>query len=305
MSDNRKYYYLKLKENYFDDDSIVLLESMQDGVLYSNILLKLYLKSLKHGGRLQLDEDIPYTAQMIATITRQQIGTVERALQIFLKLGLVEVLESGTFYMSNIELLIGQSSTEAERKRAARLQNKALSALRTSGGHLSGIRPPEIEIELEKEIEIKREIEKVRPETGHPSHTYGRYQNVFLTDGQKSLVAGYFREPYTITPDVTVKEGDELSIAGFTWKVFETPGHTIGSCCYYIEKESVLFSGDTLFAGSYGRTDFPTGSGRQIAESVRRLLSTLPDDTMVYPGHMDTTTIGFEKKYNPLSGAMG
>ena len=100
MSDNRKYYYLKLKENYFDDDSIVLLESMQDGVLYSNILLKLYLKSLKHGGRLQLDENIPYTAQMIATITRQQIGTVERALQIFLKLGLVEVLDSGTFYMS-------------------------------------------------------------------------------------------------------------------------------------------------------------------------------------------------------------
>ena len=62
------------------------------------------------------------------------------------------------------------------------LQNKALSALRTSGGHLSDIRPPEIEIELEKEIEIKREIEKVRPETGHPSHTYGHYQNVFLTD---------------------------------------------------------------------------------------------------------------------------
>ena len=179
MSDNRKYYYLKLKENYFDDDSIVLLESMQDGVLYSNILLKLYLKSLKHGGRLQLDEDIPYTAQMIATITRQQIGTVERALQIFLKLGLVEVLDSGTFYMSNIELLIGQSSTEAERKRAARIQNKALSALRTSGGHLSDIRPPEIEIEieLEKEREIKREIEK-----GHPAHAYGRYQNVFLTD---------------------------------------------------------------------------------------------------------------------------
>ena len=163
MSDNRKYYYLKLKENYFDDDSIVLLESMQDGVLYSNILLKLYLKSLKHGGRLQLDEDIPYTAQMIATITRQQIGTVERALQIFLKLGLVEVLDSGTFYMSNIELLIGQSSTEAERKRAARLQNKALSAPRTNGGHLSDIRPPEIE-------------------KGRSARAYGCYQNVFLTD---------------------------------------------------------------------------------------------------------------------------
>ena len=187
MSDNRKYYYLKLKENYFDDDSIVLLESMQDGVLYSNILLKLYLKSLKHGGRLQLDEDIPYTAQMIATITRQQIGTVERALQIFLKLGLVEVLDSGTFYMSNIELLIGQSSTEAERKRAARLQNKALSAPRTKVGHLSDIRPPEIEIELEKEIEIKREIEK-----GRSARTYGRYQNVFLTDEEMADLQASF-----------------------------------------------------------------------------------------------------------------
>jgi len=90
-------------------------------------------------------------------------------LQIFLKLGLVEVLDSGTFYMSNIELLIGQSSTEAERKRVARLQNKALSTPRTNGGHLSDIRPPE--------IEIKREIEK-----GRPARAYGRYQNVFLTD---------------------------------------------------------------------------------------------------------------------------
>ena len=180
MADNRKYYYLKLKENFFDSDSIVLLEDMKDGILYSNILLKLYLKSLKNGGKLQLDENIPYTAQMIATLTRHQIGTVERALEIFRQLGLVEQLDSGAFYMTDIELMIGQSSTEAERKRAARLENKALLPPRTKGGHLSDIRPPEIE--LEKEIEIKREIEKVRPETGHPSHTYGRYQNVFLTD---------------------------------------------------------------------------------------------------------------------------
>ena len=182
MADNRKYYYLKLKENFFDSDSIVLLEDMKDGILYSNILLKLYLKSLKNGGRLQLDEHIPYTAQMIATLTRHQIGTVERALAIFQQLGLVEQLDCGLLYMTDIELMIGQSSTEAERKRAARLENKALLPPRTNGGHLSNIRPPEIEIKLEKEIEIKREIEKVRPETGHPSHTYGRYQNVFLTD---------------------------------------------------------------------------------------------------------------------------
>ena len=133
MSDNRKYYYLKLKENYFDEDAIVLLESMQDGILYSNILLKLYLKSLKNGGKLQLDENIPYTAQMIATITRQQVGTVERALQIFMKLGLVEPLPSGALYMSNIELLIGQSSTEGERKRRARLALQEQKALPKAG----------------------------------------------------------------------------------------------------------------------------------------------------------------------------
>ena len=138
MSDNRKYYYLKLKENYFDDDSIVLLESMQDGVLYSNILLKLYLKSLKHGGRLQLDENIPYTAQMIATITRQQIGTVERALQIFLKLGLVEVLDSGTFYMSRHPTadrpVLYRGGTEKERAYAS-----FKNCSHPRGGHLSTI----------------------------------------------------------------------------------------------------------------------------------------------------------------------
>ena len=179
MADNRKYYYLKLKESYFDDDAIVLLESMPDGILYSNILLKLYLKSLKNGGKLQLDENIPYTAQMIATLTRQQVGTVERALGIFQQLGLVEQLHGGLLYMTDIELMIGQSSTEAERKRAARLANKALPPPRTNGGHLSDIRPPEIEIK--KEIDI--EIEKERVRNGQaPARSYGRYNNVFLSD---------------------------------------------------------------------------------------------------------------------------
>lgn len=184
MADNRKYYYLKLKENFFDSDSIVLLEDMKDGILYSNILLKLYLKSLKNGGKLQLDEHIPYTAQMIATLTRHQIGTVERALEIFRQLGLVEQLDSGAFYMTDIELMIGQSSTEAERKRAARLENKALLPPRTKGGHLSDIRPPEIEIELEKEIEIEKERER-ELDTGQPTRAaYGRYENVFLSQSE-------------------------------------------------------------------------------------------------------------------------
>ena len=184
MADNRKYYYLKLKENFFDSDSIVLLEDMKDGILYSNILLKLYLKSLKNGGRLQLDEHIPYTAQMIATLTRHQIGTVERALSIFQQLGLVEQLDCGLLYMTDIELMIGQSSTEAERKRAARLENKALLPPRTNGGHLSDIRPPEIEIKKEIDIEIEKERE-LKPGRATPA-AYGRYKNVILTEMELS-----------------------------------------------------------------------------------------------------------------------
>ncbi len=179
MADNRKYYYLKLKESYFDEDAIVLLESMQDGMLYSNILLKMYLKSLKNGGKLQLAENIPYTAQMIATITRQQVGTVERALQIFMKLGLVEPLQNGALYMSNIELLIGQSSTEGERKRRARLALQEQKALPEA---VADICPPEIEIEkeIDIELEIKREGELKKGQTAPAP--FGRYKNVILSE---------------------------------------------------------------------------------------------------------------------------
>lgn len=99
MADNKKYYYLKLKENFFDSDSMVLLESMPDGILYSNILMKMYLKSLRNDGYLVLNNAIPYNAQMIATVTRHQIGTVEKALEIFKQLGLIDVLDSGAIYI--------------------------------------------------------------------------------------------------------------------------------------------------------------------------------------------------------------
>ena len=210
MADNRKYYYLKLKESYFDDDSIVLLESMQDGILYSYILLKLYLKSLKHGGRLQLDESIPYTPQMIATITRQQIGTVERAIKIFLQLGLMEQMPDGAFYMSNIELLIGQSSTEGERKRRARQANRvALNPGGQMSAHCSDIRPPEIEIE--RELEIEKELEK-----GHIAPAaFGRYQNVSLSAGELSELQADFP---TVWQEYIERLSEYMASTGRTYK---------------------------------------------------------------------------------------
>ena len=80
MADNKKYYYMRLKENFFDTDEMKILESMQDGYMYSNILLKLYLKSLRNDGKLMFNERIPYNSQMLATITGHQVGTIEKAM---------------------------------------------------------------------------------------------------------------------------------------------------------------------------------------------------------------------------------
>ena len=129
MSENRKYYYMKLKENFFTDAKMVILESMQDGLLYSNLLLKMYLMSLKYSGILMLNDHLPHTPQTIATFTRHQIGTVERAINVFLEFGFVEILTDGSYYMADIQLLIGQSSTEGERKRKERMRLKRQNLL--------------------------------------------------------------------------------------------------------------------------------------------------------------------------------
>lgn len=108
------------------------------------------------------------------------------------------------------------------------------------------------------------------------------------------------RRPYTVEPDVLLSDGEEFTVAGITFKVYATPGHTLGSCCFYIESVKWLFSGDTLFAGSIGRSDLPTGNGEEIMDSVQKIVETFDDDVKVYPGHGDSTTIGHEKKYNPF-----
>ena len=120
MPENQKYYYMRLKDNFFDSEEMKLLESMPEGYLYSNILLKLYLLSLKDNGRLCFKGTIPYSPEMIAGITRHQVGTVKQALQLFQQMELIEVLDSGVIYMLNIQNFIGQSSTEADRKKEYR-----------------------------------------------------------------------------------------------------------------------------------------------------------------------------------------
>lgn len=160
MSDNKKYYYLRLKDNFFDSDELKILESMKDGYLYSNILLKLYLRSLKNDGKLVVNDRIPYNAEMLASVTGHQIGTVKQALLIFKDLGLIDVLENGAIYMLDIQNFIGRGSSEADRKREYRQRIETdRTNVQTKVREISEKSPPEIEIELEKEIKIEKEID--------------------------------------------------------------------------------------------------------------------------------------------------
>ena len=124
-------------------------------------------------------------------------------------------------------------------------------------------------------------------------------EEVMLAEPTINMTAVY-GSACSIKPDVLLDDGQIFEAAGFSIQMFHTPGHTKGSCCYYIKDEGVLFSGDTLFCGSVGRTDFPGGSSAEIVRSLHKLVDTLPEDTEVFPGHDASTTIGYEKRYNPF-----
>ena len=193
MTENRRFYYLKLKENFYNSETMVILESMQDGLLYSNLLLKMYLMSLKSSGVLLLNDYLPHTVQTIATFTRHQVGTVERALKIFQEFGLVEILTDGAYYMSDIQLLIGQASSEGERKKKERMRLKRQNLLPSgetdicpSNGRVDKC-PPILEYR-DKEIRDK----SIENREGERARTLGRYQNVFLSAGELSELQADF-----------------------------------------------------------------------------------------------------------------
>ena len=119
-----------------------------------------------------------------------------------------------------------------------------------------------------------------------------------LENGSYNLSASW-AAALSIRADRLLRDKETLTLAGFKIKVIETPGHTKGGVCYYLSEEGVLFSGDTLFRTSVGRTDFPTGSMSQIVRSVQYLTENLPGDTVVYPGHQEITTIAYEQRFNP------
>ena len=181
MSDVKNYYYLKLKDNFFDSDEIKILEKMPNGYKYSNILLKLYLKALRFNGALRLNEYIPYNVDMIAALTGHDVDTVRVAVDIFEQLKLIETLDNGTIYMLNVQSFIGKSSNEADRKRLYRMEieeEKKQLENGTNVRHLSDERAPEIELELELEKELEIDIEKEEKKIESEKNSPTPYQNI-------------------------------------------------------------------------------------------------------------------------------
>lgn len=117
-----------------------------------------------------------------------------------------------------------------------------------------------------------------------------------ITQGSaRGLGKMYGYELKTFKPDIFLKDGQDLRVGDLAFKVIHTPGHSSGGVCFYLQKQKVIFSGDTLFAGSYGRTDLPAGDEEKIFASIEKLIK-LPPETKVYPGHGEETTIEEEIK---------
>ena len=159
MSENKKYFYFKLKEDFYDSEQMIILQSMTDGYLYSDILMKLYLRSLKFDGRLMFNEKIPYTPSILAQVVRHKVGVVKEALRIFVDMGLIKILDNGAIYMMDIQNFVGKSTTEADRirKYRNRIKSEEERALLTDNTELVQMYDkctPEIDLEIELEIDI-------------------------------------------------------------------------------------------------------------------------------------------------------
>lgn len=193
MSDNKHYYYIKLKADYFDSDEMIVLESMPDGYKYSNILLKFILRSLRNEGKLMFNNKIPFNSVMLSQVTRHSVGDIEKAIKLFQDLNLIEILHNGAIYINDIQNFIGKSSTEADRKRDYR--NRIDDDKRILG-HLSkkclNINPPELEkeLELKKELKLNNQNDKFKSLMQFKDFCIKKYKGKVLTNCCPTLLLG-------------------------------------------------------------------------------------------------------------------
>jgi predicted phage replisome organizer len=167
MSDNHKYYYIKLKDNYFDQDNIKILESMKNGYIYSLVLIKMYLRASKYDGRLMMTQTIPYepnNLDVLASVLGHDVDHVKEAIRIGTKLDLITIVDGKEIWLTEIQNFIGQSSTEADRVRKYRAKIAQTETLKIAeevdSVQMYDKSTPEIELEKELKIKIDKELEK-------------------------------------------------------------------------------------------------------------------------------------------------
>lgn len=182
MSDNKKYYYLKVKDTFFDSEEMKILESMDNGLVYQNVYLKMCLLSLKSEGALMFKDLMPYDVRMLSTVLRINVDTIKTAVEIFVRMGLVTITDNEQMYMTDIQSLIGKSSTEGDRVKKYREKLKGVQMYEN--------RTPEIE----KEIELKKEIDTPK------KHRYA--DNITLTEKEYNTLCETFSKS---TADFSIK----------------------------------------------------------------------------------------------------
>jgi predicted phage replisome organizer len=187
MTDNKKYYYLKLKDNFFESDELKILQNYNsgknEGYVYSDILLKMYLKSLKYDGKLVFKEYIPYSPEMLATVTNHSVGEVKDATEKFEQLGLVEILSDGAIFMNDIQLYVGKSSTEGDRIRAYR--KKLDEAKKFESVQMYDKRTPEIR---DKNLDIRDKSLEKKDNNKYLSLLATQYENLSQVSPTKGIL---------------------------------------------------------------------------------------------------------------------
>lgn len=175
MADNKKFYWLKLKRDFFKRHDIRIIEEMENGKDYILFYLKMLLESIDHEGELRFSETIPYNEKMLSVITNTNIDIVRSAMKVFIDLKMIEILDDSTIYMTEVLKLTGCETEYAKKKREYRQR------LLEQGQKEDNVRQEiekEIELESDKEIEKEKEDKPSKP----PRHKYGLYNNVLLTD---------------------------------------------------------------------------------------------------------------------------
>lgn len=263
-----RFYWLKLKEDFFEDDAIEWLEEQKNGKEYALFYLKLCLKSLKSNGTLIRRVGtmlVPYDTEKLAEITKTDFDTVVVAMQLLKQIGLIEVLDTGEIYISSLSDMVGSEVRSAERVRLHRERKKALQCnnnVTACNEHCNREIELEKEIELDIDKEIERDAEAAEPlptalsaknekKEKPKKHRYGEYKNVLLTDDEHGKLAELF-------PDLEERIERLSGYIASTGKTYKSHYATIRN---WAKHDAVPYSG---YSGSYiGQAETVTVNGKQ------------------------------------------